>query len=102
MKSLKERGFSRRFSYTLTGLALLAAAGVALAQFPFGRGIVTTAYDYFNYLFIGSGNCDQGGDSVNDLPAGWDCESQWKFTDHREPPGATQTYDPTVGAQPVL
>ncbi|MBI3171917.1 MAG: hypothetical protein HYZ32_04895, partial [Hydrocarboniphaga effusa] len=100
LKTSEGRGFSRRFSYILSGLALLAAAGVALAQFPFGRGIVTTAYDYFNYLFIGSGNCDQGGSSVNDLPAGWNCESQWKFTDHREPPGLTETYDPNVANNP--
>ena len=40
-------------------------------------------YDYPVYLFIENGDCSEGNASENDLPDSFDCEGDWKYSDHR-------------------
>lgn len=73
---------------------------VARADAPFPTPPDDAVYDWARHLHLDSGDCSQGNASQNGLPDNFDCEGDWKYTDHREPPGLTQTYDPLVSENP--
>jgi hypothetical protein len=83
--------------------AVVATAGVvpaAVAEAPFPTPPAGGVYDWADHLFLDSGDCSAGNASDNQLPGNFDCERDWKYTDHREPAGPTDTYDPLVANNP--
>ncbi|MCU1450462.1 MAG: Serine protease, subtilase family, partial [Acidimicrobiales bacterium] len=79
-------------------LALTMTAAPALGTFPFpsGGGGGTGVYDYTR-LHIRNGDCPPG--PASDLPKGFDCKNDFKFTDYAPQPGDAD-YDPTTENNP--
>ncbi len=95
---------ARRFGLvTCASGALLSSATLAVVPY-YGDGTATpappaNAEDYASYLFIKDGDCSTGEPTPDLQRAGFNCRN-FKFTDWREPPGLTQTYDPAVANNP--
>ena len=68
----------------IASMAAALCSAPASSQFPYGQPSPQDVYDYADYLYIGSGDCSEGNASVNGLHAEFDCENDWKFTDHRD------------------
>ncbi|MEQ1437925.1 hypothetical protein AAG565_01050 [Fontimonas sp. SYSU GA230001] len=89
------------------GAALAAGAALgatlsASAIVPFGQPAPADVYDYPAYLFIRDGDCSTGSPASGSelAAANFPCSGEYKFTDFREPPGFSESYDPLVANNP--
>ncbi|MEO8994231.1 MAG: S8 family serine peptidase [Rhodanobacter sp.] len=94
-RTRRVRGF---FAKAFISFVLTYSVGSS-AIVPYGTTPPADRDDWKAYLFIRDGDCSSGAAAGELAASGFDCQA-FKFTDYREPPAATETYDPAVENNP--